>query len=121
VDWSLDYLILPNICLYRINASTFEQLMNEKSSFIQLVNRKKIVDELIEMFKSRSIDSLYLYGPSGCGKSFIIYQIACQLMREDYTMVIYVNKASPDVIHDILRMLKTRYFSTLIITLSNAI
>jgi hypothetical protein len=66
VDWSSDYLILPNICLYRINTLRFEPLMDEKSSFIQLVNRKEIVDGLIEKFKN--MDSLYLYGPSGCGK-----------------------------------------------------
>jgi hypothetical protein len=113
VDWTLDYLILPNICFYQVNKSRFKQLMDDKSSFVQLVNRKEIVDGLIEKFKN--MDSLYLYGPSGCGKSFIIYQIACQLMREDDTIVIYVNRASPAVITDILQMLKTRYFCCFII------
>jgi hypothetical protein len=110
-DWKSPYLMLPNICFTEINGPRFHPHMNTERSFIRLINRNDIVTARIKDYENDLFKSLYLYGPLGCGKSFIIYHTACKLMCSNDNVVIYVNKASPTTITDILRLLKTRYYN----------
>ena len=108
VNWSDNYLVLPNICFSDLNETRFEPLMNENLSFLRLINRKPTIDDYMALYSARSNKSLYIYGPAGSGKSFILYAMAARLMCESSNVVIYINNASGTTIEDILTMLKTR-------------
>ena len=112
VDWSQKYLMLPNICFTPIQETRFLPLMNNKQSFIRLINRmdsneKFILDKYLAEFNNPCKGSLYLYGPIGTGKSFIMYTLAAKLMSNDNNNeVIYINKGSESTIEEIIELLR---------------
>ena len=75
-------------------------LWNGNFSFLKIVNRKHMVDEIIEELNNQTKKYGHffhiVYGPQGCGKSFILYQLAATLMKDKSNFVVYINKAQDD-------------------------